>query len=42
MMPSAIKLKFGWKFTFQHDNDPKYTAKATMAWLRNIKINVLE
>ena len=42
LMPSARKLKLGWKFTFQHDNDPKHTAKATLEWLRGKKINVLE
>ena len=42
LLPSARKLKFGQKFTFQHDNDPKHTAKATLEWLKNKKINVLE
>ena len=42
LLPSARKLKLGRKFTFQHDNDPKHTAKATRGWLRNKKINVLE
>ena len=42
LLPSARKLKLGRKFTFQHDNDPKHTAKATMEWLRNKQINVLE
>ena len=41
-LPPARKLKLGWKFTFQHDNDPKHTTKATLEWLRNKKINVLE
>ena len=27
---SARKLKLGQKFTFQHDIDPKHTAKATL------------
>ena len=38
----ASKLKLGQKFTFQHDNDPKHTAKATLELLRNKKINFLE
>ena len=42
LLPSARKLKLGRKFTIQHDNDPKHTAKATLEWLRNKKINVLE
>ena len=42
LLPSARKLKLGRKFTFQHDNDQKYTAKATLEWLRNKKVNVLE
>ena len=42
LLPFARMLKLGWKFTFQHDNDLKHTAKATLEWLRNKKINVLE
>ena len=42
LLPSARKLKLGRKFTFQHDNNPKHTAKATLEGLRNKKINVLE
>ena len=42
VLPSAWKLKLGWKFTFQHDNDLKHTAKATLEWLRNKNINVLK
>ena len=42
LLPSARKLKLGWKFTFQHDNYPKHPAKAALEWLRNKKINVLE
>ena len=40
LLPSAKKLKLGRKFTIQHDNDLKHTAKATIEWLRNKKINV--
>ena len=42
LLPSERKLKLGQKFTFQHDNDPKHRAKATLEWLRKKKINVLE
>ena len=42
LLPSARNLKFGQKFTFQHDNDLKHTAKSTLQRLRNKKINVLE
>ena len=42
LLPSARKLKLGQKFTFQHDNDPKHTAKATLEWLRKKQINILE
>ena len=37
LLPSARKLKLGRKFTFQHDNNLKHTAKATLEWLRNKK-----
>ena len=42
LLPSARKLKLGRKFTFQHDNDPKHRAKATLEWLRNKNIYILE
>ena len=42
LLPSARKLKLGRKFSFQHDNEPKHTAKATLEWLRNKTINVFE
>uniref|UniRef100_A0A8D0CWF1 Transposase Tc1-like domain-containing protein n=1 Tax=Sander lucioperca TaxID=283035 RepID=A0A8D0CWF1_SANLU len=32
LLPSARALKIGW--VFQHDNDPKHTARATKEWLR--------
>lgn len=42
LRPSARQLKMGRSFTFQHDNDPKHTAKRTMQWLKDRKVNVLE
>ncbi len=32
----------GHELVFQHDNDPKHTAKATKEWLKKKHINVLE
>ncbi len=36
----ALKTGRGW--VFQHDNDPKHTAKATKVWLKKKHIKVLE
>ena len=36
----ALKRKCGW--VFQHDNDPKHTARATKEWLRKKYFKVLE
>ncbi len=36
----ALKMGRGW--VFQHDNDPKQTAKATKEWLKKKHIKVLE
>ncbi|KAI4904858.1 hypothetical protein NFI96_018244, partial [Prochilodus magdalenae] len=36
----AMKMKRGW--VFQHDNDPKHTARATKEWLRKKHFKVLE
>lgn len=41
MIPSAKALFGGTKWTFQHDNDPKHTAKSVKNYLSNKKINVL-
>ena len=41
-LQSAQYLRLGRRFTFQQDNDPKYTAKTTQEWLRDKSLNVLE
>ncbi|KAK3529248.1 hypothetical protein QTP70_021905 [Hemibagrus guttatus] len=42
LLPSAraLKMKHGW--VFQHDNDPKHTARATKKWLRKKHFKVLD
>ncbi len=42
LLPSAraLKMKRGW--VFQHDNDPKHTARVTKEWLREKHFKVLE
>uniref|UniRef100_A0AAY5JX81 Tc1-like transposase DDE domain-containing protein n=1 Tax=Esox lucius TaxID=8010 RepID=A0AAY5JX81_ESOLU len=42
LLPSARALKMGRGWVFQHDNDPKHTAKATKEWLKKNHIKVLE
>ena len=42
LLPSVRALKMGRGWVFQHDNDPKYTAKATKEWLKKKHIKVLE
>ncbi|MBN3286977.1 TCB1 transposase, partial [Polyodon spathula] len=42
LLQSARKLKVGRKFTFQQDNDPKHKVKATLEWLKNKKVNILQ
>ncbi|KAK3523864.1 hypothetical protein QTP70_010508 [Hemibagrus guttatus] len=39
---SAEKLGLGHQWTFQHDNDPKHTAKVVKKWLTDKNINVLQ
>ena len=42
LLQSALDLRLGRRFTFQHDNDPKQTAKRTKEWLRRKSVHVLE
>ncbi|KAI4894291.1 hypothetical protein NFI96_022477 [Prochilodus magdalenae] len=42
LLPSARGLKMGRGWVFQHDNDPKHTAKATKDWLKKNHIKVME
>ena len=42
LLPSVRALKMGRGWIFQHDNDPKHTAKATKEWLKKKHIKVLE
>ncbi len=42
LLPSARALKMGCGWVFQHDNDPKHTARATKEWLRKKHFKVLE
>ncbi|KAK3533150.1 hypothetical protein QTP70_011138 [Hemibagrus guttatus] len=39
---SAEKLGLGHHWTFQHDDDPKHTAKVVKKWLADKNINVLQ
>ncbi len=39
---SARTLKMGHGWVFQHDSDPKHTAKATKKWLKKKHIKVME
>ena len=42
LLQSAQDLRLGQRFTFQHDNDPKHTAKTTQEWLWDKSLNVPE
>ncbi|KAI4905578.1 hypothetical protein NFI96_033987, partial [Prochilodus magdalenae] len=41
-LKSLKDLRLGRRFIFQQDNDPKYTAKSTVEWFTNKRIQVLE
>ncbi|KAK6320122.1 hypothetical protein J4Q44_G00092290 [Coregonus suidteri] len=42
LLPSVRALKMGRGWVFQHDNDPKHTARATKEWLRKKHLKVQE
>ncbi|KAK6317394.1 hypothetical protein J4Q44_G00127940 [Coregonus suidteri] len=42
LLPSVRALKMGRGWVFQHDNDPKHTARATKEWLHKKHLKVLE
>ncbi len=42
LLPSVRALKMGRGWVFQHDNDPKHTARATKEWLRKKDLKLLE
>uniref|UniRef100_A0A8C5MKH6 Transposase n=1 Tax=Leptobrachium leishanense TaxID=445787 RepID=A0A8C5MKH6_9ANUR len=42
VMQSVTNLRFGRRWTFQQDNDPKHTSKSTRAWLQIKGWNILE
>ena len=42
LLQSAKELRLRRRFTFQQDNDPKHTAKATLEWLQNKNVKVVE
>ena len=42
LLPSVRALKMGRGWVFQHDNDPKHTAKVTKEWLKKKHTTVLE
>ena len=42
LLQSAKDLRLQRRFTFQQDNDPKHTSKATLEWFQNKNMKVLE
>ena len=42
LFQSSRDLRLGLKLTFQQDNDPKHTAKATREWFKGKHLNVLD
>ena len=42
LLPSVRALKMGHGWVFQHDNDPKHTARATKEWLHKKHLKVLK
>ena len=42
LFQSSRDLRLGWSYTFQRDNHPKHTAKATLEWFKGKHLNVLE
>ena len=42
LLPSVRALKMGCGWVFEHDKDPKHTAKATKEWLKKKHIKALE
>ena len=42
LMQSAKDLRLGRRCIFQHDNDPKHTARVTMEWFRSKHVYVLQ
>ena len=42
LLQSAKDLRPWQRFTLQQANDPKHTAKATLEWLQNKNVKVLE
>ena len=42
LLQSTHDLILGRRFTYQHDNNPKHTAKTTQEWLRDKSLTVLE